>query len=71
MGNVDHPEWLNLRIHSGNFSINSSATAYTDLNAPDSNVSLNGTFRGSVIAKTLTINGNGVAITQAIITDSE
>ncbi len=69
MGNVDHPEWLNLRIHSGNFAINSNATAYTDLNAPESNVNLNGTFRGSVIAKTLSVNGNGVAITQAIITD--
>ncbi len=69
MGNVDHPEWLNLRISSGSFAINSSSAAYADLNAPDSNVNLNGTFTGSVIGKTLTINGNGVAITQAIITD--
>ncbi len=69
MGNVDHPEWLNLRIASGSFAINSGSAAYADLNAPDSNVNLNGTFTGSVIGKTLTINGNGVAITQAIITD--
>jgi len=69
MGNPDHPEWLNLRVHSGNVSINSSAAGYANLNAPDSNVSLNGIFTGSVIAKTLTINGNGVAITQATVTD--
>lgn len=71
MGNPEHPEWLNLRIYSGNFSINSSAAAYADLTAPNSQVSLNGTFRGSVVAQRLTINGNGVAITQAIITDDE
>lgn len=68
LGNSERPEWLNLRIHAGNFSINSSAAGYADLNAPDSNVNLNGTFTGSVIGKTLSINGNGVAITQAIIT---
>ncbi len=69
LGNVDRPEWLNLRIHSGNFSINSGAAGYADLNAPDSSVNLNGIFTGSVVAKTLSINGNGVAITQATITE--
>ncbi len=69
MGNSEHPEWLNLRIASGDFTVNSGAQAYTDLTAPDSRVNLNGTFTGSVVAKTLSINGNGVAITQATITE--
>lgn len=69
MGNPDHPEWLDLRVHSGNVTINSSAAGHAALNAPDSNVSLSGIFTGSVIAKTLTINGAGVAITQATVTD--
>jgi prepilin-type N-terminal cleavage/methylation domain-containing protein len=63
MGNSDHPDWLSLNIHSGNFQINSDAAAYAMVIAPSSNVNLNGTFRGGVIANYLTINGNGVAMT--------
>jgi hypothetical protein len=71
MGNVAHPEWLNLRIASGDFTVNSGASAYADLTAPDSRVNLNGTFTGSVVARSLSINGNGVAVTQATITEQD
>jgi hypothetical protein len=64
LGNSDHPEWLNLTIYSGNFNINSTASAYAMVTAPTSTVTLNnGIFRGGVIANSLTINGNGVAMT--------
>jgi prepilin-type N-terminal cleavage/methylation domain-containing protein len=63
MGNSAHPEWLDLNIYSGNFQINSSAAAYAEVTAPNSTVNLSGTFQGGVIANSLTINGNGVALT--------
>lgn len=65
LGNPDHPEWLQLNIYSGSFNINSDSAAYANLVAPNSSVNLSGTFRGGVVADTLSITGNGVAITLA------
>ncbi|CAN5408883.1 hypothetical protein BH09VER1_BH09VER1_09910 [soil metagenome] len=63
LGNVDHPEYLQLNMYNGDFTVNSGAQAYAKLVAPNNTVNLNGTFTGSVAAKNLTVNGNGVAFT--------
>ncbi|WP_237763936.1 type II secretion system protein [Terrimicrobium sacchariphilum] len=63
MGNSAHPEWLQLNMYSGDFQVNSNGQAYARVVAPKNNVGLDGTFTGSVVAKYLRINGNGVAFT--------
>ncbi len=63
LGNSAHPEWLQLNMYSGDFQVNSNGQAYARVVAPKNNVGLDGTFTGSVVAKYLRINGNGVAFT--------
>ncbi|MBN8709673.1 MAG: type II secretion system protein [Verrucomicrobia bacterium] len=63
MGNSANPDYLQLNMYSGDFTINSGGAGYGKLVAPNNTVNLNGTFNGSVVAKTLTINSNGVAFT--------
>lgn len=63
LGNSANPDYLQLNMYSGDFTINSGGAGYGKLVAPNNTVNLNGTFNGSVVAKTLTINSNGVAFT--------
>lgn len=62
LGNVDHPEWLQLQFSSGSLNANSGSTVYAQLVAPTGSVTFNAgsVFMGSVTAQTLTINSNGV-----------
>lgn len=63
-GNSAHPEYLQLNVSvGGNFNMNSSAALYAKLVAPYSNVTLNNIFVGSVVANSLTVNGNGISFT--------
>lgn len=63
MGDSANPDYLQLNMYNGDFTINSGGAAYGKLVAPNNTVNLNGSFNGSVVAKTLTINSNGVAFT--------
>ena len=63
IGNAANPDWLQLQMAGGDFTMNSSAKVYAKVVAPNNTVNLNGTFNGSVAAKTLVINGNGIAFT--------
>jgi hypothetical protein len=63
MGNANQPELLEIQVVSGGVNMNSQSSLNSRLIAPNSNVQLNGNFRGSLIAKQLTVNGNGVAFT--------
>ena len=62
LGNSAHPEWLQLQFSSGDLNANSGSTVYAQLVNPTGSVTFNAgsTFNGSVSAKTLTINSNGV-----------
>lgn len=57
-----HPEWLSLRIASGGLTLNTSATFYGEVLAPNGTVSLNGSalLNGRVSADRLTINGSAL-----------
>jgi len=59
-GNVDHPEWLTIKVVSNGVQMNSGSTLYGQIVAPTSTVGVDGTFNGSVVAQTLRINGQGV-----------
>lgn len=63
MGNVSNPDWLQINVYNGTFTMNSGAKVYAKIVVPNNTVNLNGTFNGSVVAKELTINGGGVAFT--------
>lgn len=64
MGNSAHPEYLQVNLYNGAaFTMNSSSVFYGQLVAPQSNVQLNGTFNGSVVAKFLNITSGAAAIT--------
>lgn len=63
MGDVDQPQLLEIQVATGSVNVNSSGTLASRLIAPSSTVSLNGVFRGTLIAKELKVNGNGVAFT--------
>lgn len=62
-GDVNHPELLQIEVITGSVNVNSGGTLSARLIAPNSTVSLNGIFRGTLIAKELKVNGNGVAFT--------
>lgn len=63
VGNIDNPGLLEIEVASGSVNVNSSGTLAARLTAPASTVSLNGIFRGTLIARELRVNGNGVAFT--------
>jgi type II secretory pathway pseudopilin PulG len=71
IGDVNQPEKLEIQVANGGVNMNSQSTLAARLVAPNSNVQLNGTFRGSLIARTLTVNGNGVAFTLPPIIEGE
>jgi len=62
LGDIDHPEYLQLQFSSGSFTANSGSSMYGQLVAPTSSVSFNSgsVFQGSVTTQTLTINSNSV-----------
>jgi len=62
LGNIDHPEWLQLQFYNGNMQANSESYTYAQLVAPQGSVTFNAgsIFMGSVTASSLTINSNGV-----------
>ncbi len=62
-GDVNQPELLRIEVINGSVNVNSGGTLSARLTAPNSTVSLNGIFRGTLIATELKVNGNGVAFT--------
>lgn len=72
LGSLLNPQWLTLRIHDGNFTLNGGASASAIVIAPSGKVSINGnsTLTGGVAADDLTLNGNNskLKVTNAIPT---
>ncbi len=64
LGNVDHPEWLQLNMYSGNLTLGNNGYLYAAVKAPTSTVTFenNTVFRGSVTAKTFNLENNGAGI---------
>lgn len=64
MGNLAHPEWLQLNMYSGNLTLGNNGTLYAAVKAPTSTVTFenNTVFRGSVTAKTFNLENNGTGI---------
>lgn len=62
LGNSVHPEWLQLQFSSGDLNANSGSYVYAQLVNPTGSVTFNAgsIFNGSVTARTLTVNSNGV-----------
>jgi len=62
VGNVDHPEWLMVRVYASGLTLNGSARLYGSLQAPDGMVTINGSsiLLGEVAADRLTLNGNSL-----------
>jgi prepilin-type N-terminal cleavage/methylation domain-containing protein len=62
LGDINHPEYLQLQFSSGSMNANSGSAIYGQLVAPTQSVSFNAgsTFQGSVTAQSLTINSNSV-----------
>jgi hypothetical protein len=72
LGSVLNPQWLTLKIHDGNFTLNGGASASAIVIAPSGKVTINGnsTLTGGVAADDLTLNGNNskLKVTKAIPT---
>ncbi|MGH8046388.1 MAG: prepilin-type N-terminal cleavage/methylation domain-containing protein [Chthoniobacterales bacterium] len=62
LGDINHPEYLQLQFSSGSMNANSGSAIYGQLVAPTQSVSFNSgsIFQGSVTAQSLTINSNSV-----------
>jgi len=62
MGVSTHPEWLTLQIASGGLTLNSNASVYGDLVAPNGTVILNGNSQliGSIVSDRLTVNSTAL-----------
>lgn len=60
LGNVDHPDWLQINVWNGNVAANSGSSIYGRLFVPNNNVALNNgsVLNGSVSAKTLNLNSS-------------
>ncbi|HWA24514.1 MAG TPA: Ig-like domain-containing protein, partial [Lacunisphaera sp.] len=61
LGNVAHPEWLEVRVASGGITLNGNVACYGSIIAPAGTVIVNGSTQlaGHVVADRFTINGNG------------
>lgn len=60
IGNVDHPEWLQLRMYTGNFELGQKATLYSTILNPNGSVTFlnESRFTGGVTARNLfVVNG--------------
>jgi RHS repeat-associated protein len=84
IGNEDHPAWLELKIQTGGFTLNSGAWLAGYVFAPTGEVMINSSTRlvGGVECDRLTVNGGGllrlqqknqapVANTQSLVTDED
>jgi hypothetical protein len=62
VGNLEHPEWLILRVSSGGLASNGTARIYGSVVAPNGTITLSGSvsLSGSVAADRLTVNGASV-----------
>jgi len=62
VGNVDHPEWLMVRVYASGLTLNGSAKLFGSLQAPGGTVTLNGSsvLQGEVAADRLTLNGSSL-----------
>jgi predicted extracellular nuclease len=63
-GATGHPEWLELNITSGSFTLNGSITFTGFVTVPSGTVTINGSgvLTGRIIADRLTVNGSGVLV---------
>ena len=62
VGNLDNPNWLEIRIASGGVAINSSSKLYAKVIAPSGLITINSNCRliGNVVADRLVVNGSGI-----------
>ena len=60
LGNVAHPDWLQINVWNGNVAANSGSSIYGRLFVPNNNVALNNgsVLNGSVSSKTLNLNSS-------------
>lgn len=84
IGSLDHPEWLELRVQSGNLVLNSAAWLAGYVYAPTSEVIVNSNTQvvGGLECDALRVNGGGVlrlwqknrapmAVPQQVVTDED
>jgi len=64
VGNVDHPEWLLLKIFQGGMNLNSNVDFYGHIRAPEGHVNINSQSRlfGTLESDRLNLNSNGQII---------
>ncbi|WP_309386122.1 Ig-like domain-containing protein, partial [Cerasicoccus frondis] len=64
IGNQDHPEWLELHLPTGSFTLNSGSRLDGLVIAPNGRVTVNGntTLQGGSSSKYFTLNSGGVVI---------
>jgi len=62
VGNVDHPEWLMVRVAGAGLVLNGSSKLYGSVQAPDGTVTINGSslLQGELASDRLTLNGNSL-----------
>ena len=62
VGTTVHPEWVELNIASGGFTLNNGAAVAAFVNAPSGTITINSNcvLTGRIIADRLTVNGTGV-----------
>ena len=65
VGNSSRPEWLQIQMFTGNFTLGNNGSLYGTLLAPAGTVTFqnNSTFKGAVTANTFLLNNNGSGIT--------
>ena len=59
IGAEGRPEWLSLRISSGDLTLNKNAVCHARVIAPNGTVTISGALNGRLIANRLTINSGG------------
>jgi prepilin-type N-terminal cleavage/methylation domain-containing protein len=64
IGNVSRPEWLQLNVLRGNFTLGNNGTYYGSINNPTGTVTFenNSIFNGGVTARLFTLSNNGAGI---------
>jgi len=64
MGNVNHPEWLQVNMYTGNFTVGNGSAMYGSILNPNGTVSFqqNAAFVGGVTAKFINIENNAVGV---------
>jgi hypothetical protein len=64
VGNVNHPEWLQMNVLRGNFTLGNNGTFYGSINNPTGTVTFenNSIFNGGVTARNFVLSNNGSGI---------